>query len=307
MKISDSIVQEKRLTETAFSVLDLSVDDRIKYIRTPKWFNYKVASQTLDKMEDLLTYPKCDRMPNLLVAGDTNHGKTSLVRKFLSRYPPYDNPDGGAIQLPILYMLAPPSPDEGRFYGAILDRLCTPYRESDSKIKKEKEALRVMTTVGVRMLIIDDFHHLIAGALTRQQAQLNAIKNLGAQLQIPIVAAGTKEAFSAIRVDPQMANRFRSTFLDRWQADKNFASLLKTFEKTLPLKEPSCLMDKELLNEIHYMSEGVLGEVSEIVRDAAVLALRSGREKITKDILKGLNWERPSSRSGKISSGAKNR
>lgn len=302
MKITEESVQQERLTKKALCVLDLPVDDRIEYIRTPKWFNYKIATQTLDKMEDLLAYPKCDRMPNLLLAGDTNHGKTSLVKKFLSFHPPFDNPDGGAIQLPVLYMLAPPSPDEGRFYGAILDRLCTPYRESDSKSKKEKEALRIMSTVGVRMLIIDDFHHLIAGALSRQQAQLNAIKNLGARLQIPIVAAGTKEAFSAIRVDPQMANRFKSVFLGKWQCDTDFSSLLKTFEKTLPLKEPSNLMSKALQDEIHYMSEGVLGEVSEIIREAAVLALRSGKEKITMDILRGLVWERPSSRSGRLPS-----
>jgi hypothetical protein len=49
---------------------------------------------------------------------------------------------------------------------------------------------------------------VLAGPLLRQRQFLNVIKHLGNELQIPIVAAGTQDAFNAIQTDPQLANRF---------------------------------------------------------------------------------------------------
>ena len=38
-------------------------------------------------MEDLLAYPPRDRMPCLLLYGDTGMGKTKIIRKFLRDHP----------------------------------------------------------------------------------------------------------------------------------------------------------------------------------------------------------------------------
>lgn len=291
---------EERLAPGAIEALQLSQKERVGYIRKPKWFEYAKARETLEKLEDLLEHPQCDRMPNLLIAGHTNNGKTSLVKKFLERYPPCDNPEGGTVKVPVFYMQAPPAPDEGRFYDEILDALFAPYRSTDKIGKKEKEVLRLLKVVDTRMLIIDEIHNLIAGPLTRQYSQLNAIKNLGNNLKIPIVAVGTKEAFRAIHTDDQLSNRFRHVFLDKWQPGTEFIALMKTFEKTLPLKEASNLASREMAKELFRMSEGILGEVATIVSEAAVLAIRQGKEKVTLDSLRQIDWVLPSRRAKRI-------
>lgn len=297
MIVNDGSAARDRVTPNTLAALELPLNDRIAYIRKPKWFGYAKANDTLDRLEDLITYPACDRMPNLLIAGHTNNGKTSLVRKFLDRYPPCDNPDGGAVKIPVFYMQAPPVPDEGRFYDEILEALFAPYKSTDKIGKKEKEVLRLLKVIDTKMLVIDEIHNLIAGPMNRQHGQLNAIKNLGNNLQIPIVAVGTQAAFRAIRTDEQISNRFRHVYLDKWQADREFVALLKSFEKTLALKEPSNLATPEMSMELHRMSEGILGEVVTIIVDAAVYALRKGKESITIDTLRGIQWVLPSKRS----------
>jgi len=69
------------------SVADDSADLRIRRIRNDRWVSYARAEVALSAMEDLLTFPKRTRMPNLLLVGPTNNGKTMIVEKFRRAHP----------------------------------------------------------------------------------------------------------------------------------------------------------------------------------------------------------------------------
>lgn len=62
--------------------------DRIQRIRTDRWVGYTRATGAIDKLENLLTHPQRQRMPNLLIIGPTNNGKTMIVEKFRRKYLP---------------------------------------------------------------------------------------------------------------------------------------------------------------------------------------------------------------------------
>jgi Bacterial TniB protein len=63
-------------------------ESRIRRIRTDRWIAYSRAEAALSAMDDLLTFPKRTRMPNLLLVGPTNNGKTMIVEKFRRAHPP---------------------------------------------------------------------------------------------------------------------------------------------------------------------------------------------------------------------------
>ena len=140
-------------TKTA-TYLDADTEERIWHIRSPHWIGYPQAGHILDKLEDLLVYPKIHRMPNLLIVGDTNNGKTMLAHRFLRKHPADQNLDGDSVLVPVLLVQAPPVPDEGRFYNTILDAIFAPYKSHDRIDKKQTQVIHLLKRMQTRMLII---------------------------------------------------------------------------------------------------------------------------------------------------------
>lgn len=288
------------LTVATAKAVTLPNDERIERIRKPRWIGYPRSKVVLDKLEDLLVYPKMHRMPNLLIVGDTNNGKTMLVERFKKQHPASDNPSGEGISVPVLVIQAPPVPDEGRFYNTILEALFAPFKPNDRVDRKQFQSIKLLRYVGLKMLVIDEIHHVLAGNMNKQRAFLNVIKYLGNELQVPIVGVGTKDAFRAIQTDPQLANRFEPAVLPLWKFDDEFLRLLKSFEMLLPLRHASKLYDTSLAATIFSMAEGHIGELSKLLAEAAVLAVQSGSERIDAKLLKEIGWIGPSDRKRQI-------
>ena len=286
----------QHLNEQVAQYLDLPLAKRIERIRSPRWIGYTRTKNILAKLEDLYSYPRSHRMPNLLIIGDTNNGKTMLVQQFHARHEPDDNLEGESAIVPVLYVQAPPVPDEGRFYEAILDLLFAPYRPSDRVSKKQSVAITLLKRVGLRVLMIDEIQHILAGSTNKQRAFLNVIKYLGNELQVPIVGIGTQDAYRAIQSDPQLANRFEPVALPRWEPGEEYLRLLMSFERMIPLREPSKLHSQALAARLLSMSEGLIGELSRILVTAAVRAAESGKEHIDTKLLDNIGWTPPSKR-----------
>lgn len=286
----------EHLSDKAAQALNLSDEARISYICGDRWIGYSQAKFIMNRLNELLVYPRNSRMPNLLIVGDTNNGKTMLVRRFHDQHPAHDNPHGDAVKVPVLYVQAPPVPDEGRLYNNILDRLFAPYRVSERVDKKQYQVFKLLKSVGLQLLIIDEIQHVLAGSMNRQRTFLNVLKYLGNELQVSIVAVGINDAFRAIQTDPQLANRFEPVWMPRWKDGDEFDRLLFSFEQMLPLRKASDLTSTELANRLLGMSEGLLGELSRILVKAAVVAIQEKKERIDFRILDSLRWCAPSER-----------
>jgi hypothetical protein len=256
-------------------------EERIAKIRGGRWIRYARAEQITQRLEDLLIHVKTHRMPNLLIVGETNNGKTALLTRFLAQHRPQHGSDGVGSSIPIVAVQAPPLPDERRFYQAILAKVFAPFRSSKTAGNLQFEVVQLLSGVGVKMLVIDEVQHVLAGPMLRQRHFLNVIKYLGNELQIPIVAVGTHDAFNAIQTDPQLANRFEPARLARWGMNDDYLRLLASFEIALPLKTPSRLTRTAVAQKILSRSEGTIGEISALLTLAALHAIEHGTESIT--------------------------
>jgi hypothetical protein len=237
-------------------------------------------------------------MPNLLLVGPTNNGKTMIVEKFRRAHPGLDAAgaeSGGAI-VPVLRVQMPAGSDEGRFFGAILDALGMPYAARERLAARQDMAMRLLRATGARLLVIDELHNLLSGTVAQQRRLLNLLRWLGNELQIPLVGVGTAEALRAIRSDDQLANRFEPFVLPLWSDNDAYRRLLSTLEAVLPLRRPSGLAEPVMAAKILAASEGVLGEIIATVSRAAVVAVRSGTEAVTPRMIDGSGFIRPSER-----------
>lgn len=277
-------------------VLNASKEERIKAISEPKWIGYSYFKNIHSKLNDLLHYPSTLRMPNLLLVGDSNNGKTALLKKFELNNKPFFDEENSLVTMPVIMIQAPPEPDEKRFYNVILESLYAPYKTTEKAERRQYRVVHLLKKMKTRILIIDEIHHVLAGSSQKQRLFLNVIKYLSNELKICLVCAGTRDAFNAIQTDPQLANRFEPKVLPRWNNNDEYLRLLASFEMLLPLKEESHLVENSLSTKILAKSEGLIGEISRILELSSILSIQSGIEKINHNILDNIDYVSPSER-----------
>ena len=167
---------------------------RIRRIRTDRWIGYARAEAALAALEDLLTFPKRTRMPNLLVVGPTNNGKTMIVEKFRRAHPMIEAMDAadGTASLPVIKVQMPPGPDEARFFGAILEAVGMPYAPRQRIAVRQDMAMRMLRATNVRVLVIDELHNLVgAGAAEGAIDAASILKPALARGELQTVGATT--------------------------------------------------------------------------------------------------------------------
>jgi hypothetical protein len=162
--------------------------------------------------------------------------------------------------------------------------------------EKQMKVLHLLRDIPVRVLIIDEIHHILAGHIAKQRHFLNVLKYLGNELKMPLVGVGTIDALRAIQTDPQMVNRFEPVALPRWEMNRDFQMLLASFERILPLRQPSLLAEPALATKLLALSEGTIGELFALLVAATVRAIRSGAERIAEGVLGSIDWIAPSAR-----------
>jgi len=205
------------LHESTRRVARLPAAERLAHARADRWIGYSRAVQAVARLEELLAWPGKQRMPNLLLIGPTNNGKSMIVEKFRRSHPPGSRPD--REEIPMLAVQMPSDPQVSRFYAVLLTALGAPLRPGQRVAELEQLALRLMRAAGVRMLVIDELHNVLAGRGDVRREFLNLLRFLGNELKIPLVGVGTREAYLAIRSDDQLENRFAPFVLPRWQPD----------------------------------------------------------------------------------------
>lgn len=275
------------------AVLQLPARDRIRFMGEPRWIGYKSAHHILDSLECLLDAPKRPRMPNLLIIGDSNNGKTTIVRHFEKAHGQGYVDDNSEPVRPIILAEAPPSADEKDLYIAILDQMWMPYRTTDSKATLRAQVTHALRELKVRMLIIDELHSMLTGSAMKQREVMNALKRLCNTLVIPIVGVGTSDAVQILHLDAQHASRFDVLKLDVWKLNADFQRLLKAFEAVLPLKRPSDLHKPELASLLHSISGGNTGDLHQLLIECAKEAINSGKECIDRPLIESKSWKRP--------------
>jgi hypothetical protein len=286
------IFMTPHLTDVTSQLLTLSDLERQRKLKASKWIPYPKAQEIIREMTELMHHPTTHRMPNILLVGDTSSGKSSILLRFIKDYKPYHRPEDGQYIRPVVYVQTPSNPDEGSFYDLILTELGISSVKKDRASVKQQQVIQNIRNLQVKLLIIDEFQHVLAGNISKQRLFLNLIKFLSNELKISFVCAGIRSALNAVRHDEQLANRFEPIILECWKMDNEFLRLLTSFERLLPLRKPSNLVNEKIAYKLLSMSHGYIGEIDAILKKAAVVAIEQKTERITLQILNDLVYVR---------------
>jgi len=236
-------------------------------------------------MKILFDAPERNRMPNLLIVGSAGNGKTHILSRFEHLHPASDRPDRYSSSVPVVAVRAPAVADRGELFSRMLRRLAVPHKMKDSAAHKMQSVIEEMHKVGTRVLLIDEVHDLLNGSKLQQRQAIGSLKDFSNESRISIVAAGTAAARTALSVDDQLWTRFDALELPRWDYGPDFKRLLASFEKLLPLPEPSFLANPAKSMKIYEFTGSTIGKIAKLIMEAAITAVNEGKPAITIEIL----------------------
>ena len=108
---------------------------------------------------------------------------------------------------------------------------------------------------------------------------MNLLKYLANDLQMSVVLVGTADAVVALQTDAQMSSRVPPAELPRWGESDEFRRFLHAFERLLPLKKPSLLAQRDVVEFVLAATGGITGAIAQLTH-AAELAIRDGTERV---------------------------
>lgn len=268
------------LSAVVAQVADMDDQARIDYIGKDRFIAHKRASEILNELDALCQLDDAIRPQGRLLIGHPLMGKSTLVNEFLRRHSASDNPGGDAAIVPVVSIQLPESAKEG-VYPEILGSFCAKLPKSAKPHDVRHGTVDFLQRIGMRVLLIDEFHNILEGSALAQRKGLNSVKYLMNRLRRPVVVIGTSDLINAIGRDRQISSRLKPIVLPRFKDDQDFQELLVGFEMVLPLRKPSNLQDPELSTLIYVHTLGIMGDVADLLNEAAKIAIKESTERIT--------------------------
>lgn len=275
----------KHLLPKTRLLLELDNDARIIAIKLQKWIPYSRIETLFQRLDRLRTLPISSRFEGLSVYGRSNVGKTMPLRRYAGQYPKYKLEAEGEFRMPVVYVLAPKSANERELYEQILIALGAEDFINSKTIDLARRVKSLLKHLEVKLLIIDEFHHLALGSYRQTQTIFNYIKLLGDHLNISIVTAGLQIGQTAILKDDQLNSRLKEFKIEPFRNDKEYVRLLKSFESLLLLRKPSNLREPTIAQYIFDVTQGLIGYISNLLKLTAEEAIKNGDESITIKLL----------------------
>lgn len=257
-------------------ILDLGDDERVAYMRAPRWIGYQIAKDTQQRLADLLARPVSLRTQGLMLIGPYANGKTMIAERFAVEHL------RASPNQRVWIVQTREGAGLGHFYASILQAFHAPGGDIWNVSRKAEQLDHLLESIKPRVLIFDEFHNALRGRSRDVEGVFAFLRRIGRQYDISPVLIGEVAIYDFVNATSEMATRFDLVAIPRWQYDESYLTLLDSLEAALPLAKASDLSDETLAQRIFSLSEGLIGEIVSVVTKAAVAALRSGTERITK-------------------------
>lgn len=262
------------------SLMDLTDFQRKYEIKKDRWVKYPKAEYIIDLVGTMLYGPLNVQAECLLIHGEPGMGKTSIIDKIQERF----GRGSGANAIAAIVKLK----DEKTFkeFKHSIYKALTGDMDIGGRVFSEEAILRVVRALNIRVLGIDELHHVEGFKGGDDILSLQYLKSLsGAPFHLCLLGAGTTKVNNAIGVDRQLSRRFHRIELQTWKKGAELEDFLFTFQSTLPLRLPSNLTGDIEMDYILKESKGELGEMINLIKHSAIWSIIDGVEKITIDML----------------------
>jgi len=211
------------------------------------------------------------------VVGESRTGKSFACETYFYRNKPQQKTGKKPI-VPVVYIQPPQKCGAKDLFKEIIEFL--KHRATKGTISDFRgRAIEVLQACEVEMPIIDEADRL-------KPETFADVRDIYDKLAISVVLVGTDRLDAVIKCDEQVYNRFRACHRFGKLSGEDFKKTVALWEQqVLKLPVASNLTSKEMLRILTVGTEGYIGRMDEILREAAIRALSSGLKKVEKKIL----------------------
>ncbi len=252
-------------------------------IRYPRFTALHNDIRECQELSRLANEPQC-----MSLEGVTGAGKSALVQDYVALFPRVEAAHG--TRIPIFYAGTPSPVTVKGMAATLLARLGDPGAYHGTLWALNFRLIRLMLDCQVELVILDDFHHLIDKKTNRILGQVSDwLKVLIKETGIPFLVVGIAgKVVHILETNAQLSRLFgvRQT-LEPFQCDpadeggiQEFARFVQYAEQVVGVPLPTTLPRLELLYRLHYATDGVVGNLMNLLRYAAWLTRKDHQEMI---------------------------
>ncbi|MGW8188921.1 MULTISPECIES: TniB family NTP-binding protein [Sphingomonas] len=270
----------------------------------PTWFvEYPGLAPIKRTVMRTLRAKPSTRGRHILLYGHSHAGKSQLIRNCVTQFRAERGIGATSTVLPLE---CTSKMDEMKFYEQLINKTGAPSLRATAVAPKRTQGLTVLQNLSVCVVVLDELNTLTLTSYLRQKEFLAFMKYLtnSEEHRITFICAGTHAARSALYADREMSTRFREVHVGPVENGDDFQGVLAALERDIPLARASNLKHPSLAGLLNEMSEGLVGEVAQLLEDAALRAIDDGDEQVTQDVLARLDWTLPSQRRADTSHGS---
>jgi len=274
-------------TEKPKSLFERANTALIRYPRFKELHHHIRYCQQLSKIAG---EPQC-----MTLEGVTGAGKSTLVQDYARAFPRVLTDEG--LQIPVFYMETPSPVTVKGMAAAMLEHLGDPAAHRGTQWSMNSRLIKLMIACQVEIAILDDFHHLIDCETNRVLAKVSDwLKVLIKETGLPFLVVGIEGTVERILdLNPQLSRLFaarESLAPFKWDmADETsvgeFAQFVQYAEEAIGITLTGALPRTELLYRLHYATGGVVGNLMNLLRCAAIHAQDTSTEQVE---LSNLAW-----------------
>lgn len=257
-------------------------------IRYPRFKDLHRDIRECQELSRLAGEPQC-----MSLEGITGAGKTTLIRDYAAMFPRIEEEDG--MRIPV-FCLETPSPVTVKGMAAtMLARLGDPAAHRGTLWSMNFRLIKLMIACQVELAILDDFHHLIDKETNRILEKVSDwLKVLIKETGVTFLVVGIEgKAERILEANAQLSRLFavRET-LEPFRYDpadetsiQEFAQFVRYTEKAVETPLPETLPRLELLYRLHYATDGIVGNLMNLMRYAALMTRQQEKTAIELPIL----------------------
>ncbi|NGN63177.1 AAA family ATPase [Streptomyces sp. A7024] len=222
----------------------------------------------------------------LIVSGLAGTGKTTAITQLGLRHELTDRKRHPGItdRIPVVYITVPPAATARMVAAEFARFLGLPVRTRSNITDLIEAVVGVLTDTRCGLVLVDELHNI--SLTTRQGAEVSdTLKYFSERIPVTFVYAGIdveKEGMFAGTRGGQIAGRFTLIPTHPFPYGTEWKGLVAQLEDTLCLLDHQAGTLRRLDRYLHTRTGGMIGALSHQIRGAAIDAILTGTEKLTR-------------------------